>query len=91
MGIDAADALESVANGYIFRAMLSREHLEEIAAGFGGLELPPWPLDSEGRSIIAHAIGDRVLGPRWYFDVVDESSPELAKVRIVVTGLAGDP
>jgi hypothetical protein len=90
MGLESAEVLERVVNGYIFRALLSREHLEEVAQGFGGMELPPWPMDKAGRAIVANAIGDKVLGPTWYYEVVEDGSPELPRVRVVITGRGGD-
>lgn len=86
MGLNAAAELETIVNGYVDRALLSREHLDEISEGFGGMELPPWPMDSEARRIIAHAVGDKVLGPTWHIDVVEEGTAELPKVRIVIVG-----
>ncbi len=84
--VKTAATLEKLVNAYIYRALLSPEHLKEVAEGFGGLNFRVIPPGKEWRAELAHAIAAKVLGPGWYYEVVESGKPDLPIVRIVITG-----
>ena|SRR5579871_4590104 len=84
--IRTAPTLEQLVNGYIYRALLSPEHLEEVTAAFGGLDLRSSAAGKFDRVQLAHAIAGKVLGAGWYYDVIEDTLADWPRVRIVITG-----
>ncbi len=86
MTVKTAATLEKLVNAYIYRALLSPDHLKEVAEGFGGLNFRVLPPGKEWRAELAHAIATKVLGPGWYYEVVETGKPDLSTVKIFITG-----
>jgi hypothetical protein len=86
MPLQTTAALEHLVNGYIYRALLSAEHLEEVSLGFGGLPVQVDDLGNIDRAALAHTIAIKVLGAGWHYEVIQDQLAGVPRVRIVITG-----
>jgi hypothetical protein len=84
--VESAGALENLVNAYIARALNSPEEFEQVSREFGGLPLRSSASGIFDRARLADAVAAKVLGPGWYYEVLETTSNGIPSARIVITG-----
>ena len=86
MTTEGASTLENLINAYIYRALLSADHLEEVCKAFGGLDVESSADGRFDRVRLAHSIAQKILRSGWYYEVVGGIRNGLRETRVVITG-----